>query len=91
MSAVSELAKLRHEHAQVLARIATLEAERASCGLVAIVFDGPPGPDSGRFVEVEDESGASIKLGEWEESKDGFWRLWISALRGEGEKPDATE
>ncbi len=30
-----------------------------------IVFDGPPGPQSGRFIEVESPPGTSIKLGEW--------------------------
>ncbi len=44
---------------------------------VDIVFDGPPGPDAGRFVEVENESGASISLGEWVERDDGFWALRI--------------
>ena len=39
---------------------------------VDIVFDGPPGPESGRFVEVEDASGNSIKFGEWIERKDGL-------------------
>ena len=44
---------------------------------VDIVFDGPPGPVAGRFVEVEDESGASIKVGEWVERDDGYWVLRI--------------
>ena len=32
---------------------------------IDIVFDGPPGPESGRFVEVEDEQGHNINAGEW--------------------------
>jgi hypothetical protein len=32
---------------------------------IHIVFDGPPSHESGRFVEVEDESGHSIGVGEW--------------------------
>lgn len=44
---------------------------------VDIVFDGPPGPTAGRFVEVEDSSGASIKLGEWIKRDDDFWVLRI--------------
>jgi len=47
-------------------------------GFFDIVFDGPPGPVSGRFVEVEDESGASINVGEWVERPDGFWVLRIA-------------
>lgn len=44
---------------------------------VRIVFDGPPGPVSGRFVEVEDhQTGESIRLGEWEQMGD-LWALVI--------------
>ena len=32
---------------------------------VDIVFDGPPGPESGRLIEVEDVSGRSIRFGHW--------------------------
>ena len=46
---------------------------------VDIVFDGPPGPEAGRFVEVEDENGASINYGEWVEREDGYWVLRIPA------------
>jgi hypothetical protein len=42
---------------------------------VDIVFDGPPAPESGRFVEVEDDTGRSINLGEWIHRPDGFWAL----------------
>ena len=46
---------------------------------VDIVFDGPPGPESGRFVEVEDANGRSIRLGEWVARPDGYWALRIPA------------
>lgn len=46
---------------------------------IDIVFDSPPGPKSGRFVEVEDGSGKSIKFGEWIERTDGLWALRIPA------------
>ena len=42
---------------------------------IDIVFDGPPSHESGRFVEVEDEAGASIRIGEWLKREDGFWVL----------------
>ena len=45
---------------------------------VDIVFDGPPSHESGRFVEVEDESGASIKFGEWVNRGDGYWALRVA-------------
>lgn len=44
---------------------------------IDIVFDGPPAPESGRFIEVENEAGASIKVGEWIERPDGYWALRI--------------
>ena len=43
---------------------------------IDIVFDGPPGPESGRFVEVE-RDGKSIRLGEWVQRRDGLWALRI--------------
>lgn len=42
---------------------------------VDIVFDGPPSHYSGRFVEVEDASGRSIRYGEWIKRPDGLWAL----------------
>ncbi len=40
---------------------------------LAIVFDGPPANESGRFVEVE-LNGASVSFGEWQENGD-YWEL----------------
>lgn len=54
-----------------------LTAEKAAH--VDIVFDGPPGPESGRFVEVEDASGKSINFGQWVKREDGYWVLRIAA------------
>ena len=42
---------------------------------VRIVFDGPPGPVSGRFIETETPDGASIKVGEWHKREGGWWEL----------------
>lgn len=44
---------------------------------IDIVFDGPPGPECGRFVEVEDSSRKSISVGEWRLRNDGYWVLRI--------------
>ena len=44
---------------------------------IDIVFDGPPGHESGRFVEVEDVTGKSINAGEWLQRPDGYWVLRI--------------
>jgi len=46
---------------------------------IDIVFDGPPGPEGNRFIEVEDASGRSIALGEWIERQDRRWVLRITA------------
>ena len=44
---------------------------------LCIVFDGPPGPESGRFIEVENENGRGLRAGEWRERPDGLWSLDI--------------
>jgi len=51
---------------------------------VHVVFDGPPGPTAGRFVECETPDGKSINAGEWREREDGFWELVIA-------RPTATQ
>jgi hypothetical protein len=48
---------------------------------IDIVFDGPPGPESGRFVEVEDAEGRSINLGDWEPLAKGLFALRIDDPR----------
>lgn len=45
---------------------------------IDIVFDAPPGPESGRFVEVENSYGHSIKFGEWVEREDGYFVIRFS-------------
>lgn len=45
--------------------------------LIDIVFDGPPGPQCGRLVEVEDRNGRSVSAGEWLQRPDGYWVLRI--------------
>ena len=40
-----------------------------------IVFDGPPDPVSGRFVEVETDAGKSVDVGTWAQRDDGMWSL----------------
>jgi len=41
------------------------------------VFDGPPGPECGRFVECETPDGHSVNAGEWHERADGYWELRV--------------
>ena len=47
---------------------------------VRVLFDGPPGPVSGRFIECEDAKGRSINAGEWRDRGDGYWELIIQSL-----------
>lgn len=46
---------------------------------IDIVFDGPAAHESGRFIEVEDDSGASVDIGEWIHREDGMWALRLKA------------
>lgn len=43
--------------------------------ILHIVFDGPPGPIAGRFVEVETPDGRGIRVGQWIERENGLWAL----------------
>lgn len=51
-----------------------------STALIDIVFDGPPGPTAGRFIEVEEATGKSIRIGDWVERPDGYWVLRLQAV-----------
>lgn len=44
---------------------------------IDIIFDGPPSHESGRFIEVEDPSGSSVRIGEWIDRANGLWALRI--------------
>jgi hypothetical protein len=48
-----------------------------------IVFDGPPSPEGGRFVEVEDAAGNSVNAGTWHERPDGLWELRLAPIASE--------
>jgi hypothetical protein len=74
------IAEYRTAVPRLLAENAALREELAEAKAgrkhIDIVFDGPPGPVAGRFVEVEAETGASIRCGKWIDC-DGLWRLRI--------------
>jgi hypothetical protein len=67
-------------HGECAAEIRRLSA-RAPISAIDIVFDGPPGAESGRFVEVEDGLGNSISIGEWLQRPDGYWVLRLDVVR----------
>lgn len=56
-------------------------------GAVVLVFDGPPGHQSGRFLEAEDENGRSIKVGEWRNRGDGTWELRLERPTAPADHP----
>jgi hypothetical protein len=71
-----------------------------------VVFDSPPGPEGCQFVEVEDETGAGVRLSEgngWHVYGDpsgtsdagyytlGPFREAVPAWDGEGEEPEALQ
>lgn len=49
-----------------------------SMAAINILLDGPPGHESGRFVEVETDDGRSVHVGEWVARGDGYWALRIT-------------
>lgn len=61
---------------------------------VYVVFDGPPGPEAGRFVEVETKEQESVGGIPWEKfnsatfghEDDGFWRLGPLVMLDEEDK-----
>ena len=69
------------------AELATRALRQPASGAeLHIVFDGPPGPEAGRFVEVETAEGESINAGEWRQVGD-YWHLVIrSPARGGAEE-----
>lgn len=60
---------------------AVAEYEATLPEYVDIIFDGPPGPNSGRFVEVETPDSRSIRFGEWVQRSYGYWALRINLRR----------
>jgi hypothetical protein len=58
---------------------------------IEVIFDGPPGHNMPRFIEVEDENGFRTTVGEWFSCGiDGRWGLRISAKDIEQWHPEAT-
>ena len=49
---------------------------------IHVVFDCPPGRDMPTLIDVEDENGHGIAVGEWRERPDGYWELVLHAAPG---------
>lgn len=58
---------------------------------IDVVFDGPPGPEAGRFVEVEDLSGKSVGVGQWIDRGNGLWALRIPRAHPAQREADLRE
>lgn len=60
---------------------------------INIILDGAPDQEAGRFVEVENDEGQSVSIGEWTERDGGYWGLRIEMdserLRFENKKLEA--
>lgn len=72
------LGNLRKEWDAARAALASAQPSAGGVAFVDIVFDGPPSHESGRFVEVEDATGKSIRFGKWTQRPDGYWVLRIA-------------
>lgn len=56
-----------------------METPTSPTSTFEIVFDGPPGPVAGRFVDVEDAvTRAGLNVGTWIDRGDGYWALRIT-------------
>lgn len=58
--------------------------------VLRFVLDGPPavpGERAGRFVEVEDAAGRSVRSGRWREDVRGRWVLEVAPSRGDRSTP----
>lgn len=57
--------------------VAKTALAQVKAGFIDVVLDGPPDHEAGRFVEVEDPKGHSVKVGEWIDRGNGMWALRI--------------
>jgi hypothetical protein len=62
----------------IVADVMTKSAATSLTRQIDVLFDGPPSHNPGRFVEVEDEAGRSIDVGNGVERPDGYWALRFS-------------
>lgn len=57
---------------------------------VDVLFDGPPGPVAGRFVDTVDPDGRSVSGGEWIDRGDGYWALRMPLHAGDDTPTEAV-
>jgi hypothetical protein len=54
---------------------------------VRMVFDAPPGRDMPTLVEIEDQSGRAIDIGEWRARPDGYGNSSFPSGKDRSQKP----
>jgi hypothetical protein len=59
------------------AQIAASSSMNSDYQELRVVFDAPPGRDMPTLIEIEDESGRPIAVGQWRARPDGYWELVI--------------
>jgi hypothetical protein len=79
----------------------SVQPKTCRCGEITtrdihVVFDGPPGPVAGRFVETETPEGNGVGVGTWVPRLDGWWALRIvvdaaSVHDGKSATPEPAE
>lgn len=73
---LDELAELKRLYAVEVAENKVLKDVRQPSA-IHLLFDGPPGPECGRFIEAEDPTGKGINAGKWSQRADGYWELVV--------------
>lgn len=58
-----------------------VQAKPIEVSAIDVVFDGPCGPEGPRFIEAEDSTGASVRVGQWVDRGDGTWALRLDVVR----------
>ncbi len=60
----------------------------ANIPAINIILNGTPyGHTAGRFVDVVNDAGEGISIGEWIKREDGYWALRITELPEQQEIP----
>lgn len=71
--AATELKSLRER----MALATKVMSGRGTMEHIDIVFDGPPDHIAPKFIEVENDKGASFNFGEWVKRDDGYYMIRI--------------
>lgn len=79
LDAVAKIERLQQELDEARATLPDPETRT-----LHIVFDRLPCPDGARFIDVEDDTGRSVRVGEWRQRPDGQAVLVLAASAPDG-------